>query len=299
MVKNTNAKQHHGFTLIETLITVAILSVLISSYAAFKLRADIAELNQKLSDALIEELTLIGNQAQTIYARTGTWPDYAAQCADALSVTAMTTIGVDRQSPFPVVAYTISCSDQMFTISLEMPASLEMWAHYIKARTPSINESVVLSNGNRSLTSTWPPPADISLFKQLLDDYYKTDGSKPMTGDMNLSGNNIVGIGKAEGGDFELNSGQSNRKHSLSKTVKNIQLVRAGDLIAKPDCTSPKIYITPANIGNPSGRPITSIQWTAVFSENMWKIENTLSDDQKFNTNDKTLLRGIAIVKCL
>ena len=291
-------KRYHGFTLIETLITVAILSILVSSYAAFKLRTDIAELNQRLSHALIEEITLIGNQAQTVYAKIGKWPDYANRCTNALSAPTMRPIGIDRRSPFPAVDYAVSCTAQLFTIDIEMPASLDTWAHYIKAQTPSINNSLTLSSGNQSLTSKWPPPADITLFKRLLDDYYKTDGSKPMTGDMNLDGNNIVDIGKADGDDFELKRGTPSRRHSLGKTVANIQLVRAGDTIAKPNCTSPKIYITSANIGNPAGRPVTSIQWTAGSSGNMWIIENTLSDDRKFSVNDKTYLRGIAIVKC-
>ena len=298
LFKSDTNKRYRGFTLIETLITVAILSILVSSYASFKLRTDIAELNQRLSHALIEEITLIGNQAQTVYAQTGLWPDYANQCTNALAETTMSLIAIDRHSPFPAVNYTISCTAQLFTIGIEMPASLETWAHYIKAQTPSINSSLTLPNGNQSLTSKWPPPADITLFKRLLDDYYKTDGSKPMTGDMNLDGNNIVDIGKADGDDFELKRGTPSRRHSLSKTVANIQLVRAGDTIVKPNCTSPKIYITSANIGNPSGRPVTSIQWTAGSSGNMWIIENTLSDDRKFSTNDKSFLRGIAIVRC-
>ena len=292
------AGTRRGFTLIETLITVAILSILVSSYATFKLESDIAELNQKLSDALVEEVTLIGNQAQTVYAQTGAWPDYANQCADALSETAMRDIGIDQNSPFPAASYTMRCTNKIFTISLEMPASLETWAHYIKARTPSINSVLLLSNGNQSLTSNWPPPADITLFKELLDDYYKLDGSQKMTGDMNLNGNNIVSIGKAQGNDFEINRSHSTGKHSLAKTVERIQIVRAGDTIAKPSCTSPKIYITAANIGNPSGRPVTSIQWTASDSGSRWTIENTLSDDRKFSANDKSLLKGIAIVKC-
>ena len=298
MIYSDTIAKHRGFTLIETLITVAILSVLVSSYAAFKLESDIAELNQKLSDALVEEITIIGNQAQTVYAQTGAWPDYANQCANALSNTAMRDIGIDQNSPFPAVSYTMSCTDKVFTTSLEMPASLEIWAHYIKARTPSINSSSALSNGNQSLASNWPRPADITLFKQLLDDYYKLDGSQRMTGDMDLGEHNIVNIDKAQGKDFELRRTQPTPKHSLAKTVENIQIVRAGDTIAKPSCTSPKIYITAANIGNPSGRPVTSIQWTATGSGNTWTIENTLSDDQKFSVNDKSVLRGIAIIKC-
>ena len=293
MLHNDTMKKQRGFTLIETLITVAILSILVSSYASFKLEADISELNQRLSDALIEEITLIGNQAQTVYAQTNSWPDYANRCVSALANTIMRRLSLDRNSPFPAVQYAMSCTDKIFTISLEMPASLETWAYYIVARTPSINSPSLLSNGNQRLTSNWPLPADITLFKQLLNDYYKLDGSQAMTGDMDLGGHNIVDINKAQGNDFELS-----RKHSLSKTVENIRLVRAGDRITKPNCSSPKIYITSANIGNPSGRPVTSIQWTASGTSTTWTIENTLSDDQSFNTNDKSFLRGIALVKC-
>ncbi len=286
-------KRQCGFTLIETLITVAILSILVSGYAAFKLEADISELNQKLSDALVEEFTLLGNQAQTVYAQTGSWPGYANRCVRALDDVTMQELSVDQNSPFPALPYTTGCTDRIFTISIEMPASLAAWAYYIGARTPSIDSPLLLSNDNLGLTSNWPLPADITVFKQLLNDYYKLDGSQAMTGDMNLDGHNIVGIAKAQGNDFELS-----RKHSLSKTVQNIQLVRAGDTIAKPDCALPKIYITSANIGNPSGRPVTSIQWTASAGANTWTIENTLSDDRSFNSNDKSFLRGIAIVKC-
>ena len=293
MFHNSTIKKQCGFTLIETLITVAILSILVSGYASFKLEADISELNQKLSDALIEELTLIGNQAQTVYAQTGSWPDYANRCVSALADTAMRELSLDQNAPFPAVRYAMSCSDKIFTISLEMPASLETWAYYIEARTPSINSPSLLANGNQSLTSNWPLPADITVFKQLLNDYYKLDGSQAMTGNMDLGGHDIVNINTAQGNDFELS-----RKHSLSKTVEDIRLVRAGDKITKPDCSAPKIYITSANVGNPSGRPVTSIQWTASGTGTTWTIENTLSDDRSFNTNDKSFLRGIALVKC-
>ena len=291
-------KKPCGFTLIETLITVAILSILVSSYAAFRLEADITELNQRLSDALVEEITLIGNQAQTVYAQTSSWPNYANQCTNALAHTTMRELSVDQNSPFPSVRYTMSCTNNIFTISLQMPASLETWAYYIATRTPSINSPSLLPNTNQQLVSNWPRPADITLFKQLLDDYYKLDGSKAMTGDMDLDGNNIVDIGTAKGNDFELRRGSSSNKHSLGRTVENIRLVRAGDTIAKPACNSPRIYITSANIGNPSGRPVTSIQWTAASGSQTWTIENTLSDDQNFSVNDKSFLRGIAIVKC-
>ena len=297
MILHSFNSKRGGFTLIETLITVAILSILVSSYAVFKLRADIAELNQRLSDALIEEITLIGNQAQVAHARSGSWPDDANGCAGAFANTTMRVIGIDQNSPFPSVSYKPSCTADAFTISLVMPASLEAWAHYIKAQTPSINDVTALVDGKQSLTSKWPPPADITLFKRLLDDYYKIDGSKAMTGNMDLGGHDIVDIGKAQGKDFELKT--QTRTHRLSKTVESIRLVRAGDIITKPSCSSPKIYITSANVGNPSGRPVTSIQWTASSSGNKWTIENTLSDDQKFTANDKTFLRGIAIVKCL
>ena len=291
-------EKHCGFTLIETLVTVAILSILVSGYAVYKLRADINELNQRLSDALIEELTIIGNQAQVVYAQTGSWPDDDNQCVNALAEPTMNAVGIDRDSPFPAVRYTLGCSAQTFTISLEMPASLEIWAHYIKARTPSIDDSSTLTNGNQSLTSKWLPPTDITLFRQLLEDYYRIDGSKAMTGDMNLAGNDIVGIGRARGDDFELNRGSLGNKHSLSKTVERIQLVSAGDIITKPNCRLPKIYITSANIGTPARRPVTSIQWTATSSGSRWIIENTLSDDREFSVNDRTFLRGIAIIKC-
>ncbi len=293
MLHDDTIKKQHGFTLIETLITVAILSILVSSYASFKLESDISELNQRLSDALIEEITLIGNQAQTVYAQTGSWPDYADQCVSALADTTMQELSLDQNSPFPAVRYAMSCTNKIFTISLEMPASLETWAYYIEARTPSINSPLLLSNGNQRLISNWLLPADITVFKQLLNDYYKLDGSQAMTGDMDLGGHNIVDINKAQGNDFELS-----RKHSLGKTVENIRLVRAGDTITKPDCTAPKIYITSANIGNPSGRPVTSIQWTASGTGTTWTIENTLSDDRSFSSNDKSFLRGIALVKC-
>ena len=293
MLHGNTIKKQRGFTLIETLITVAILSILVSSYAAFKLEADISELNQKLSDALVEEITLIGNQAQTIYAQTGLWPDYANRCVNALANTTMQELSIDQNSPFPAVHYTTRCDNKTFTIGIEMPKSLETWAYYIGARTPSINRPSLFASGNKGLLSNWPLPADITVFKQLLNGYYKLDGSQTMTGDMNLGGHNIVGIAKAQGNDFELS-----RKHSLSKTVEKIQLVRAGDTIAKPNCSSPKIYITSANIGNPSGRPVTSIQWTASGNTNAWTIENTLSDDRSFNSNDRSFLRGIAIVKC-
>ena len=300
-VFSTNQK-YRGFTLIETLITVAILSILVSSYTVFKVQSDIAELNQNLSDALVEEITLIGNQAQTIYAQTGSWPDHSNHCMDALNDGTMQLTGVDQKSPFPAVSYRTVCTNLVFVISLELAPSLETWAHYIKARTPSIQDSLTLSGGNQGLTSLWPLPADISLFKKLLDDYYKTDGSKPMTGNMQLGGNDIVDINKAYGTDFELTQGLPSNKHSLGKTVSNVKLVSAGDNITKPNCPlstlSPKIYITSANVGNPSGRPVTSIQWTASSNGNTWIIENTLSDDLNFSTNDRTLLRGIAIIKC-
>ena len=298
MLHDDTIKKPYGFTLIETLITVAILSILVSSYAAFKLEADISELNQRLSDALIEEITLIGNQAQTVHAQSSSWPNSANQCANALAHTTMRELSVDQNSPFPSVAYTMSCTNNIFTISLQMPASLETWAYYIATRTPSINSPLLLQNGNQSLVSNWPRPADITLFQQLLDDYFRIDGSKEMTGSIRLNGNNIVGIGKAYGNDFELRRGPSSNRHSLGKTVENIRLVRAGDRITKPSCNTPRIYITSANIGNPSGRPVTSIQWTAYNSGQTWVVENTLSDDQNFSVNDKTLLRGIAIIKC-
>jgi len=288
-----------GFTLIETLITVAILAVLVSGYASFKLRADIADLNHGLSDALIEELTIIGNQAQAIYAQTQVWPGAATQCANALNDAAMAATGLDSASPFPTVSYTTRCTADAFTISLEMPPALTSWAHYIKAQTPSVAAVNTLSNGRHSLSSKWLKPSEIALFQQLLDGYYKVDGSKAMTGDMNLGGHNILGIAKAYGNDFQLNASYQSRNHSLSKTVQSIQLVRANQTVPKPNCTAPKIYITAANLGSAAGRPITSMQWTAASQGTSWLIENTISDDQQFTANERNLLRGIAIIKCL
>lgn len=286
-----------GFTLIETLITVAILAILVSGYATFRVTTDIEELNQRLVHATMEELTLIGSQAQTIYADTDSWPDQRNRCANSLSHTSMRTTlpALDSRAPIPTVRYSTRCTTNEFSIRAVLPAALASWAHYMAAQMPSIHSPTALSSGRQELVSRWGRPTEIVLFKRLLEDYYKTDGSKPLTGDMNVDGHNISGIAKATANDFELKA----KNHSLHKTVRHVQLVQAGTRVNKPNCTNPKIYIGPANIKYVSGRPITSVQWTASSSGRTWLIKNTVSDDQRFHPNYIGPLFGIAIVKCL
>lgn len=296
-VIKSNITGNRGFTLVETLITVAILAILVSGYATFKLNTDIEELNQRLVHTMIEEITLIGNQAQAIYAETRQWPDYARQCVMSLDDSTMQAAlpTLDYSSPIPAVTYSTQCTENEFSIYAVLPATLASWAHYVAAQMPSIYSATTLEDGRQQLVSRWTRPAEIVLFERLLEDYYKTDGSKPLTGNMNVNGHNLVGIGQATGEDFILKT----RSHSLSKTTRRIQLVQAGDVINKPNCTNPKIYISPANIKYASGRPITSLQWTASSVGSTWVVKNTVSDDQTFQSGYKGALTGVAVVKCL
>jgi len=294
-----NIKNEKGFTLLELLAVMTVIGILIVQF----IPNVVEDVRQNDANVTAGEILSIGEAAQNWVADNGSWPDQGNTCASAIT-TMVAAAGyidnLDDKSPWydattnPAGAYTTSCTATSFTVTVSTHAD---WSGVLANTLP-----VTTALGAQSQT-TYPLPSTIPA----LDDLLPRDGSRAMTGDLDLDSNNINNINTAttvstvattdmrspefidsddviykvdpnantklaalEVDDVCLASGKC-----LSDLDKPDSIVGSGTLIPKPTCNSgvPQVFADPVLFSkDATGDAIGAVQAYAVDAGANWQV---------------------------
>ena len=291
----------------EMIVVVAVVSLLTTGYFAWKANADVRDWFATLADTQSGEIARIANAAQGYYADNHAWPDQAGGCGAAFAALGRRLAGMDQVSPFGT-PYRVRCAStgsDALTITNVLPRdAYKEWAVIVAAGLPGAAVATRTDAGGGTsgweVSSSWPVPAEIPLLQSLLP----VDGSRPMTGDLDLGGNAIVSASTITACNVALETG-----HSLANTVHFAGIVphRVGHVlrrgIRKPTCPpgfTPQVFLAPVDVRHSSGRPITQFSIAARQHPTLadrWQVQSTVYDTNGVET-DHAEVRALAFTKC-
>ena len=303
-------KAQQGFTFFEMIVVVAIISIISTGWVAWRVNDDLRAWFATLAETETAEIVRIASAAQAHFADAGAWPDQANRCADGYLEISGRLTGLDNISPF-ATPYEFNCATTGTSIRVSnlLPDEAHReWAVIIAAGLPGASVATRTDaagdiTGYR-VNSDWPVPAEIPLLAALLP----RDGSRAMTGDLDLGGHNIVSASTVTAGNVVLNTG-----HSLANTVNFAGiyphrpfgpggLVRRG--IPKPACSAgftPQIFLVPIDIRHASGRPLTQFAVSAIDHPGnptgSWQLQSEVHDTSTVDQNSDDI-RAVAFTKC-
>jgi len=183
----TSPRPQGGFTLVElTVVMLILLTVTAATVPNY-----VEDIHKARTEATINEVWNIIDGAQNFVANNGNWPDESNGCADALSTMRAATgyiDGVEDESPWhdptdnPDGDYDTSCTTDNFTVTVTTDPE---WAGLVANTLPATEIA-----GAETTTSV-PVPGEVPGLASLLP----RDGSRPMTGDLDMDGNNVENAG--------------------------------------------------------------------------------------------------------
>lgn len=294
-----------GFTFFELIIVLSIISIVSTGWLAWRVNDDVRDWYASLAETEGREIERIAGAAQAHFADTGGWPDAANGCVGGFVSMGPALAGLDNISPFQT-PYELSCSTTSTSIQVSntLPGENQReWAVIIAAGLPGAGVSTETgADGTTTgwrVNSDWPVPAEIPLLDALLP----RDGSRAMTGDLNLDGHAVVSAT-----NMVLTTG-----HSLANTLHFAGIyphfpfgpggvVRRG--IPKPQCPpgfSAQIFLVPVDIRHSSGRPLTQFSFSAVDHPGnpagAWRLQSRVHDTATAEV-DSDDVRALALTKC-
>lgn len=187
--------KERGFTVFELMIVLMVMSILVGPFVFQEIR----KFEQDRIEIAVAEINDLFQSAQNYAAEQDSqWPSEADNCASAITTlnTANYLQGFSLRSPFGTNLST-SCTTgdgKRFMVSIDAVSAGN--AEVLKSYLPSSTVS-----GNL-VTVSVPMPAAIPALKHLLP----LDGSRPMTGDLEMDNNNILNANQIETETVLLNS---------------------------------------------------------------------------------------------
>lgn len=294
-----------GFTMFELIIVLSIISLVSTGWLAWRVNDDVRAWFASLAETETAEIERIASAAQAHYADTGGWPDAANGCTGGFASMTEALAGLDNIAPFGE-EYEMSCSTTGTSIRVSNTLTGENqreWAVIIAAGLPGAGVSTETDAAGEiagwRVNSDWPVPAEIPLLDALLP----RDGSRPMTGDLDLGGHAVVSAT-----NMVLTSG-----HSLANTLHFAGIypsfpfgpggvIRRG--IPKPACPggfSPQVFLVPVDIRHTSGRPLTQFSFSAIDHPGnpagAWRLQSRVHDTSGVEI-DSDDVRALALTKC-
>ena len=280
-----------GFTLIEMLAVIVVLSLLATGYYAPQIAVEARRIKRVQADVVAQEIALLGAAAQA-YALAhigGEWPRQEDDCAlaheeltDRLPSDAFSrdtvfhiTAGADDALPFAVAEnpahlgrYYFDCSENaggerpLFRVRLMFDGDAAGWAEYIANQLP--NSAVSVSGDYRGVEVGWPEAAVLPA----LDDYVSKDDPE-LESNLDMNGHTIFDVG-----EVILDSGQT-----LASALQYAGVAVPGNYVNKPACPpglTPQVVTVPLEMSHPDSQPITHFRVYASDSGGRWRIRSSV-----------------------
>lgn len=254
----THRYTQHGFTLIEMMIALMVLSILMIPLVNQKTN----EFQDEVVKLAVAEINDLFQSAQNFAAEnSATWPDQATLCTNAINTleTQNYLAGFTVASPMGA-NYQTSCTTgagKRFSVSVDAGNSGR--ANLLKGYLPS---STVAGT---TLTVSVPLPAAIPA----LDGLLPRDGSRAMTGDLDMDGNNINNVQ-----DIELDSVNANASQGIyfAGVVGNNQLI---NIPPCPGSFTPTPIVVPIGMSdNGTANAIGAVYaWAEAPNASQWRAK--------------------------
>lgn len=250
-----------GFTIFELMIVMLVIS-LFAAPLAFQ---NIQQFEEDRIEIAVAEINDLFQSAQNYAAeRNGNWPNQGAACSNAINRLKNSNYldGFSIRSPFGT-NFNTSCTTgdgKRFIVRLNAGSAGN--AEMLKSYLPSSS-----TTGSIVRVSV-PMPASIPALTHLLP----RDGSREMTGDLDMGGNTVT---NAE--DVEVNSISAN----ASEGIYFAGIVNNGAYVDKPQCPaglSPTPIVVPTGMSdNGRAHAIGAVYAWAQNSGSRWRIRLRIS----------------------
>lgn len=314
---------NRGFTLLEMMAALLVLSLLAGSFYAPRVLSQARELQRAQALSIAEQINRVATIAQDwTLSHNGHWPDAANQCAGLFTLLSDRLQGLEAVSAPPspwlvdgsrvlpitnpawrrrgeIGRYYPFCDDRGLQIEIFIRGRDALWADYIRNR---LANAEVDRFGGRifvRLRAHWPLPAAIPALASLV-----SKDSPEFTGAMR-SNINLGGHAIFDANDLILSNG-----HSLGKTVSYASNVAPNTHISTPACApglKPQALASFNRLLHKSGKPIN---FSAAIVKplpsagggnnrsNRWMIQSQVIDSSGAIDKNNTEIRVNVLVRC-
>ena len=283
--RGTRAK---GFTLLEVLAVMVVLSLVATGYYGPQLLAETRRIKQAQADVIAQEVSQLGAAAQA-YAlgHAGAWPRQEHDCRQAhreltdrlpeeafdhdtafyRGAAAGAVPFTTGDGPAHLGRYYFDCSEAprgdrpLFRVRLMFGEDTAAWAEYIANQLPN---SFVVGDQVLGLEVGWPTATALPA----LNDFVSRSDPE-FEADLDAGGNAIF---NAE--EVILDSGQT-----LASSLQYAGIARPGNEVAKPDCPPglvPQVVTVPVEISHPEGQSITYFKAYAQEFDTFWRVRSAV-----------------------
>lgn len=267
MMKNNLVKQS-GFTIIELMIVMIVMSLFAAPFAY----QHIMKFEEDRIEIAVAEINDLFQSAQNYAAEQDSeWPSEADNCASAITTLNAENYlqGFSLRTPFGTNLST-SCTTgdgKRFMVSIDAISAGN--AEVLKSYLPSSTVS-----GN-FVTVSVPMPAAIPALEHLLP----RDGSRPMTGDLDMGGNRILEVENIEFPDMDATSAEA---IYFAGIVGNNELIQKNQC---PDGLNPTPIVVPAGYSdNGTANPVGAVYaWAENVNANQWRARLRLNVQRNGN----------------
>ena len=269
-MNKTYSKKQAGFTLFEMIIVLVIMSILVGPLVYQRMN----KFEEDQIGLAVAEINDLFQTAQNYAAEeTGDWPSEGDNCASAITEmeNAGYLDGFSVRTPFGTDIVTSCTTGAGKRFSVTVDATQQGTAELLNGYLPSSTVT------NRFVTVSVPMPAAIPALEHLLP----RDGSREMTGDLDMGGNSIV-----NNEDIDIASVGA----KASEGIYFAGIVNNGDYVDKPQCptgSTPTPIVIPTGMSdNGRAREIGAVYAWAQDSGSQWRIRLRISVKRDGNWNE-------------
>lgn len=251
-----------GFTIYELIIVMIVMSILVVPFV----NQQVNKFEEDRIEIAVAEINDLFQSAQNYAAeQDGVWPSEADNCASAITVMETETYleGFSIRSPFgtDVTTRCTTGNGKRFIVSIDTtaPGNAELLAGYLPSTTITGN----------TISVSVPMPASIPALDHLLP----RDGSRPMTGDLNMDGNEIKAVQNIELPSVDATAAQGIH---FAGIIGNNQLVSVNKC---PPGLTPTPIVVPAGMSdNGTANPIGAVYaWADRVNSTQWRARLRIS----------------------
>jgi prepilin-type N-terminal cleavage/methylation domain-containing protein len=217
------SNKQKGFTFIELLVTISIVSIITLITAKYKLTDTHNTIYNNQINKTVETMQKVGSAASNFASDNSNWPDEINNCADTVSKLSSATPTAYLNFIDTNITLAFSCTTMTFTTSATMIDDFAAKVASNQLANSTATASVV--------KTTIPRPEHISALTKFL----LLDGSRAMTGDLDMDGNAIKDVL-----DIALSDGRKLSSAFIDTYIIDMN-ASPREFVPKPTCVAPQV----------------------------------------------------------